>query len=59
VIIIGTGTNGRAKVAPDAVSYAQDAKLELVILPSREAVGKLNQLADEGKHVAALIHITC
>jgi len=30
-----------------------------VVLPSPQAVEKFNQLTDEGKGVAALIHITC
>lgn len=30
-----------------------------VALPSQKAVEKFNQLIDEGKRVAALIHITC
>jgi hypothetical protein len=59
VIILGTGTNGRAHISPEAQSYAQETKLELLPLPSYDAVGKLNQLIDEGKKVGAIIHITC
>jgi len=59
VLIIGTGTNDRARLAPDAESYAKEAKLELVVLASWEAIGRLNQLIEEGKRAAALIHITC
>ena len=59
VIIVGTGTNGRAKLAPDADSLVQETKVDRAILPSQEAVEKLNQLVGEGKRVAALFHITC
>ena len=58
-IIVGIGTNGMATVSPDAQLYRLEAKLNLIVLPSSEAVEKLNQLVDEGKRVAALIHITC
>jgi hypothetical protein len=58
-IIVGIGTSGMATVSPDARLYGLEAKLNLVIVPSLEAVEKLNQLVDEGKRVAALIHITC
>jgi len=58
-IIVGTGTDGLAAVSKDAQAYAQKAKLKLVVLSSSRAIEKLNQLTGEGKHVAALIHITC
>ena len=58
-VIVGTGTSGMAAVSEDAQAYAREAKLNLVVLPSSEAIEKLNQLVDEGKRAAALIHITC
>ena len=58
-VIVGTGTNGMATLSPEARLYGREAKLNLVVLPSSEAIAKLNQLVDEGKRVAALIHITC
>jgi hypothetical protein len=58
-IIVGTGTMGMARVSPDAEAYAQQVKLNLIVLPSSNAIDKVNQLRDEGKPVAALIHITC
>ena len=59
VIIVGTGTDAKARLEPNAESWANEAKLELVVLPSREAIERLNQLVGEDKRVAALIHITC
>ena len=59
VIIVGTGTSGGAKLTLDAESYLKETKLELLSLPSQEAVDRLNQLVGEGKRLAALIHITC
>jgi hypothetical protein len=58
-IVVGTGTMGMARVSPDAEAYARQAKLNLVVLPSSDAIDKVNQLVDKGKPVAALIHITC
>jgi hypothetical protein len=59
IIIIGTGTNNRATLSSEAKSYANEAQLNLTALPSHEAVGRINKLIGEGKHVAAIIHITC
>jgi hypothetical protein len=59
VIIVGTGTSGKARICADAESFVQEAEVELVVLPSREAIERLNRLVEEGKQVAALIHITC
>ena len=59
VIVIGTGTSGLARLSGDTEVYLHQANLNLVVLPSFQAVEKFNQLVDEGKRVAALIHITC
>lgn len=59
VILVGTGASGLARLSDDAEVYQQQARLNLVVLPSSEAVKKFNQLAGEGKRVAAIFHITC
>jgi hypothetical protein len=59
VLIVGTGTNGRARVDSEAEASAKEANIELLVAPSSEAINRLNQLVDGGKHIAALIHITC
>lgn len=58
-IVVGTGTSAKAKLAADAELFAREIKIELTALPSREAITRLNQLANEGKRISALIHITC
>ena len=58
-IIVGTGTNGAAHVAPEAESWAKGKNLILVVQPSYDAVARLNELVEQRKKVAALIHITC
>jgi hypothetical protein len=59
VVVIGVGVLSRARLCDEAKSYAEQQSAELLVLPSRDAVRKWNQLADEGKRAAALIHITC
>ena len=58
-IVIGTGTNAKARLSNGARSYATEAQLHPHTLPSYEAVPKFNHLIDPGKKVAAIIHITC
>ena len=57
VIVVGTGTSGMARLDEDAAAYLP--KLKLQVMPSTQAVARFNQLADERKRVAALIHVTC
>jgi len=59
MIIVGTGTDGAAHIAPEAESWAQGKNLNLLVQPSYDAVTKVNELAERKKKVAALIHITC
>ena len=58
-IVIGTGTSGLARLSDEAEVRLQQPDLNLVVLPSFKAVEKFNHLTDEGKRVAALIHVTC
>jgi len=37
----------------------KEKNLSLIVQPSYEAIASLNELAEQGKKVAALIHITC
>jgi len=59
VVIIGVGVLSRARLSDEAKNYAGRQSPQMFVLPSRDAVLKWNQLADEGKRAAALIHITC
>ena len=58
-IIIGTGTDSVADIAPNVESWAEGKNLNLLVQPSYNAVAKLNELTEQKKQVAALIHITC
>ena len=59
VLIVGTGTDGAAKLNQDADAFLKGSEVESVVIPSQEAVDKFNELSAQGKHPAALIHITC
>jgi len=59
IIVVGTGTDGVATLAPDMESWIKEKNLNLLIKPSYDAVAKLNELVEQKKRVAALIHITC
>jgi len=58
-IVIGVGILSRARLSDEAREYAAKRSTEMLVLPSRDAVRKWNQMVDEGKRAAALIHITC
>ncbi len=58
-VIIGTGTSGKASLAPEVEDWAKEKNLNLIVQPSHKAVAKLNELIEQKKKVAALIHITC
>lgn len=59
VVIVGTGTNGAAHIAPEAESWAKANNVSLLVQPSYDAVARINEFAEQKKRVAALIHITC
>jgi len=59
IIIVGTGTSGAAYIAPETESWAKGKNLSLLVQPSHDAVTKLNELVEQKKKVAVLMHITC
>jgi hypothetical protein len=56
-LVVGTGHSGRLPVAPDIESEAEQRGVDLVILPTSEAVELLNRSAGAG--VNAILHVTC
>jgi hypothetical protein len=59
IIIVGTGTDGAAHIAPEVESWAKEKNLSLLVQPSYDVVASINELVEQKKRVAALIHITC
>lgn len=60
LIIVGLGTDSAARLDPATAAWASESGIELVAVPSAEAVERFNQEQEKGtRKVAALIHITC
>jgi len=58
-IVAGTGTHDKAGLSNEAKSHVEQAQLQLHSLPSYLAVPVFNRLVDQGKTVAALVHVPC
>lgn len=58
VLVVGTGANGRMQIADDVEDWLTERGIELVAVPTGEAVQRYNELAGQRRTVAAL-HLTC
>lgn len=56
-LLIGSGYSGRLPVMPDVVQLAEERGVELVVLPTSQAVDLLNESESSG--VNAILHVTC
>jgi hypothetical protein len=54
--VIGTGADGRLPVMKDVHDQARRRKVNLVILPTAQAIGVLSQTT---KDTNAILHLTC
>ncbi len=59
VIVVGTGQNGVLTVTDEAREFCEERGIDLVDLRTPEAIERFNELKEEGKRVAAIIHTTC
>ncbi len=59
IIGVGMNSNPKAKVSDEVRSHAREIGLDLLVIPSPEAVEKWNELSRDDKKLAAIIHITC
>jgi len=57
-LIIGTGARGMCEVETEVEAYCHQNGIELIAVPTPEAVVEYNSLEDKSKTVAAL-HLTC
>ena len=55
-LVVGTGAHGRLPVMDEVQREAKRRKVELIILPTREAIEVLNKQL-EGTN--AILHVTC
>jgi len=59
VLVVGCGQYSVLKVGEDAMELLSAENIELVDLPTQEAVDEFNKLKNQGKRVVAIIHVTC
>lgn len=58
VLIVGTGYFGRMAVPLETLDSLRRRGIEVIVLPTREAVACYNELA-ASKRVVAALHLTC
>lgn len=56
-LIVGTGADGQLPVMPEVLDEARKRGVEVVERPTAEACRLLS--ADDGRRVAAVLHVTC
>jgi hypothetical protein len=59
VLVVGTGAYGGLKVTEEAARAIKDRGIQLVAVPTKEAVTLFNTLHGQGKRVAGAFHLTC
>jgi hypothetical protein len=59
IFIVGLGQSGMLKVGKDAAKLLSAKNVNLMDFPTPDAIKEFNKLKDQGKKVAAIIHITC
>ena len=55
-VVIGTGAYGRLPVMKEVVSEAKRRRVELVVLPTSQAIDVLNKNPEATN---AILHVTC
>jgi len=59
VLVVGCGQYGVLKVGEDAIKLLSTKKVELVDLPTQQAIDEFNRLKNQGRKVTAIVHVTC
>lgn len=59
LVIIGNGQYGDMEISDIVRDVAKKSGIKIVVLPTPEAIGKFNELINEGKKVVAYMHVTC
>lgn len=58
-LVIGTGAYGAMRIAEEATKFLFCQKIKTIIIKTGEAIKEYNRLAQEGKKVSVLLHLTC
>lgn len=59
IFLIGSGQDGYFGVSDEVMHACQNKKIQLIAMPTPEAVEKFNELIEKRKKVVAFIHVTC
>ena len=59
VVIIGQGASGLMKVAPETHTCLMEAGIDVLCMPTAQAVEAYNERAARRENVAAALHLTC
>ncbi len=59
VLIVGTGLSGLCGISDDVRKICKERGIKLIMMASGEAIKRFNEAFNQGKKVAAFIHITC
>mgnify|MGYP006308386541 CR=1 FL=1 len=59
VLILGQGQPGQMKASPELQTHLQELGIELVQVPTQEAVQRFNRHLNQGDHVCGGFHLTC
>ncbi len=59
VLVIGTGAFGRLRVPEETREWLRSRGIELIVLPTAEAVEEYNRRAAAAERVACGLHLTC
>ena len=59
VLVVGTGAYGSMKVTEEATKAIKGRGINLLAVPTKEAVSIFNSLHARGKRVAGAFHLTC
>jgi hypothetical protein len=59
ILIVGRGQSGMLKIGKDTAELLYTKNVKLVDSPTPEAIEGYNKLKNQGKKLAAIIHITC
>jgi hypothetical protein len=58
-LVVGTGAEGSLPVTPEVEEEARRRHVELILLPTRDAMDLLNAEFDAASRTNGLLHLTC
>jgi hypothetical protein len=59
VLLVGSGHDGYFEVSDEVMHVCQNKKIQLIVMPTPEAIEKFNELVNQDKKIIAFIHVTC